>query len=495
MNSKINLGLGVAIGGALGYLLYPKIESNKVRVNFINGSMNILGERKKNAGYYIIENLINKITGKKMMENIRVTGGFYPSSRLPSNENLIIRESYLSSVSFRNKIPNWVAERITKETCNGKAERSNCVFQVDPDIPLIWSAENKDYFGSGYSRGHLAAAGQHKDTPKAQSDTFYLSGNIVPQELSNNGGDWYRLELLSRKLTDYYEDVYVVSGPLFMPNNMRSEDFIELAKNMSSEKEEPPKDALGQICVIHKKDVVEKARELGDEKKINPKLIVNSDMKDSPIKKVTYEVIGNKCVSVPTHLFKIILGAKPRKGILSNNEALPPVVLGSFIMKNAPEEIRRELREYLVPLKSIEISTGLNFSGIREFTGLQLKKSMTKKEFKKRYGTTKKFLSLFPYLSSSSSFLKDNEFYNICNLRENYSKYGDTNGRSICMDTDSDRVTAWRYLGYLTLSKTKQELDKIWKTIKEREYDIENIFLRKEYVNKCKSFGHDPNEL
>ncbi|KAK6588803.1 endonuclease G-like 1 [Cryptosporidium xiaoi] len=494
MNSKANLGLGVVIGGALGYLLYPRIESNKVKANFISGNVDIIGESKRNTCHFIVRNIIDRIT-RKETENIRVNGGFYPSLRLPSNENLIIRDSYLSSVSFRNKIPNWVAERITKETCNGKAERSNCVFQTDPNIPTIWSAENKDYFGSGYSRGHLAAAGQHKDTPKAQSDTFYLSGNILPQELSNNGGDWYRLELLSRKLTDYYEDVYIVSGPLFMPNNMRSEDFLNLAKKVSGEKEEPPKDALGQICVIHKKDVVEKARELGDEKRINPKLIVNSNMEDSPVRKVTYDVIGNKCVSVPTHLFKIILGVRPKKEMKNGVDGLPPVVLGSFIMRNAPEENRHELEEYMVPLRSIEISTGLNFSGIREFAALQIRNSMTKKEFRKKYGTTRKFMSFIPYLSSASSFLKDNEFYSICNIKESSGKSGDSNNRSICMDTDSDRVTAWRYLGYLSLSKSKHELDKIWKTIKEREYDIENIFLRKEYVNKCKSFGHDPNEL
>lgn len=41
-------------------------------------------------------------------------------------------------------------------------------------------ATNADYRGSGFDRGHLAAAANHKWTQKAMDDTFYLS-NVAPQ--------------------------------------------------------------------------------------------------------------------------------------------------------------------------------------------------------------------------------------------------------------------------------------------------------------------------
>lgn len=41
-------------------------------------------------------------------------------------------------------------------------------------------ATNADYKGSGFDRGHLAAAGNHKWSQKAMEDTFYLS-NVAPQ--------------------------------------------------------------------------------------------------------------------------------------------------------------------------------------------------------------------------------------------------------------------------------------------------------------------------
>lgn len=41
-------------------------------------------------------------------------------------------------------------------------------------------ATNADYRGSGFDRGHLAAAANHKWSQKAMEDTFYLS-NVAPQ--------------------------------------------------------------------------------------------------------------------------------------------------------------------------------------------------------------------------------------------------------------------------------------------------------------------------
>ena len=47
-------------------------------------------------------------------------------------------------------------------------------------------------------------------------ESFYLS-NIVPQNLENNAGFWNRFEMYCRDLTKKYSSVYIVSGPLVLP--------------------------------------------------------------------------------------------------------------------------------------------------------------------------------------------------------------------------------------------------------------------------------------
>ena len=52
---------------------------------------------------------------------------------------------------------------------------------------MEYRASNTDYLGSGWSRGHMAAAANHAHDQQEMDETFYLS-NIVPQVLSNNIG-------------------------------------------------------------------------------------------------------------------------------------------------------------------------------------------------------------------------------------------------------------------------------------------------------------------
>ncbi|KAM8758167.1 nuclease EXOG, mitochondrial isoform 2-T2 [Rhynchonycteris naso] len=89
------------------------------------------------------------------------------------------------------RVPRWVLEHISKSKIMGDADRRDCNFKPDPSIPQAFSAVNKDYIGSGWSRGHMAPAGNNKFSSKAMAETFYLS-NIVPQNIDNNAGYWNR---------------------------------------------------------------------------------------------------------------------------------------------------------------------------------------------------------------------------------------------------------------------------------------------------------------
>ncbi|XP_030623497.1 nuclease EXOG, mitochondrial [Chanos chanos] len=158
--------------------------------------------------------------------------------------------NHVLSYDQAKKTPRWVAEHISNVKLLGKADRRHCKFRPDPGIPEMFTAHNEDYLGSGWSRGHMAPAGDNKASEQSMAETFYLS-NIVPQNYENNAGFWNRLEMYCRDLTKRFEDVWIVSGPLVLP-------------------------------------------QVGDDGR----------------KTVSYQLIGKDEVAVPTHLYKVILAQK-----------------------------------------------------------------------------------------------------------------------------------------------------------------------------------------
>ncbi|CAG8587402.1 9295_t:CDS:2 [Ambispora gerdemannii] len=115
----------------------------------------------------------------------------------------------------------WVAEHITNETLKrgDGVERSKSHFKEDTNIPEKFRAMLKDYFKSGYDRGHLVPAGDVKFSQEAMDETFFLT-NISPQVGDGFNRDyWSLLEEFCRRLVSKqgFKDVYVFSGPLYLP--------------------------------------------------------------------------------------------------------------------------------------------------------------------------------------------------------------------------------------------------------------------------------------
>nr|XP_022304723.1 nuclease EXOG, mitochondrial-like [Crassostrea virginica] len=160
----------------------------------------------------------------------------------------LIYSNHILSYDRSKRTPVWVAERITQDQTQGSANRKYSKFIPDPGIPSLFTAENSDYVHSGWSKGHMAPAGNNKFDQRAMDETFYLT-NIVPQDMDNNAGFWNRLESYCRDLTQRFDSVQILSGPLTLPTQT---------------------DPQGQKLVV-------------------------------------YPVIGPNEVAVPTHLYKIIL--------------------------------------------------------------------------------------------------------------------------------------------------------------------------------------------
>ena len=116
-------------------------------------------------------------------------------------------------------IPNWVAYELTKEETQGTASRKKQHFQADPNLDRC--AENSDYSRSGYSRGHLAPAGDMKWDSCAMTNCFYLT-NICPQDKDMNAGCWQTLEEKCRVWARRPEgSLLIVCGPLVRDTEKR----------------------------------------------------------------------------------------------------------------------------------------------------------------------------------------------------------------------------------------------------------------------------------
>lgn len=170
---------------------------------------------------------------------------------------------YSMGYDTRNKNPAWVYECLTESSLTGDANRDKCRFKEDTLIPSIFRSTLCDYHRSGFDRGHLAPAANHKCSQMDMDDTFYLS-NICPQDQKFNRGYWARFEKYIRDLTKSYSVVHVFTGPLYLPKtNSKGEKWVK------------------------------------------------------------YQVIGKNDVSVPTHFFKILALEKSPNELIYQGYVLP----------------------------------------------------------------------------------------------------------------------------------------------------------------------------
>ena len=119
--------------------------------------------------------------------------------------------------SGNTKTPIYVAQRLNRQMLqDGQGIKRTDRFYADARLPAAERAELDDYKGSGWSRGHMAAAGD-MGTPEAKAQSFSLA-NMVPQDPKQNGGPWSKIEEDTRKYVMRARgDVYVITGPVFEP--------------------------------------------------------------------------------------------------------------------------------------------------------------------------------------------------------------------------------------------------------------------------------------
>ncbi|KAM7202345.1 hypothetical protein V8F20_004512 [Naviculisporaceae sp. PSN 640] len=128
------------------------------------------------------------------------------------------RQALISSFDRRLRNPHWVVEHITPESLAIRdGDRKNSQFLEDAAVPEKFRAKLKDYFRSGYDRGHQVPAADAKWNQTAMDETFYLT-NMCPQVGEGFNRDyWAHFEDFCRRLTQTYPSVRIVTGPLYLP--------------------------------------------------------------------------------------------------------------------------------------------------------------------------------------------------------------------------------------------------------------------------------------
>jgi endonuclease G len=206
----------------------------------------------------------------------------------PGLDNIRSFDDYILSYDRKTRIAHWVFEHLTPDHVkhNDAVDRAKSDFKPDESIHPFFRSDNSDYKKSGYDRGHLAAAGNHKRHQRHVDQTFFLS-NMAPQVGRGfNRDSWNRLESHVRKLTKVYPNVYVCTGPLFLPQ----------------------KSSDGKMYV-------------------------------------KYEVIGGNHVAVPTHFFKILIGETSDGKLEMESYCMPNEVIDDAtpltVFQVPPESIER----------------------------------------------------------------------------------------------------------------------------------------------------------
>jgi len=148
-------------------------------------------------------------TGEVAVFDFSSEGSLYPEG---ATGEFVEHTHYALNYNEKYEQASWVAYTLTKESLRRPNVPRAKRFEDDDSVSTK-SATYYDYRGSGYSRGHLAPAGDMAFDKEAMQESFFMS-NMSPQSIPFNGGVWNELENMVRDWAYKNESLYVVTGPI-----------------------------------------------------------------------------------------------------------------------------------------------------------------------------------------------------------------------------------------------------------------------------------------
>jgi endonuclease G, mitochondrial len=196
-------------------------KRSKKQTNMLRhlGQFSIVGFFLAGLGYMLSPHFQETFVKNKMAFLASAEGDFPVNGEreydLPIGQQIIERNGYLLSYDGKNRIPQWVFERLTAEKVEKSATPLRFKVLEDFTIPKHLRATLADYIKSGYCSGNLCVS-QGKAEPKAKKTPLYLT-NTTPQEPLFAKGYWTMFENSIKEMTGRYKTIDVVTGSLFMP--------------------------------------------------------------------------------------------------------------------------------------------------------------------------------------------------------------------------------------------------------------------------------------
>jgi len=169
-------------------------------------------------------------------------------------DKIIERKAYVSCYSYENKIPLFVAYKLTKESVSPSLKRPSRFF-YDNTIPSEYRSKLSHYKRSGYDRGHMMENASADYDKQAQMETFILS-NIVPQNSNLNRNAWAYLERATRIAAKRYGTVYIVTGAVPSKDNFLKKGHVNVPAYMFKIIHIPSKGTTDIIFVPNAKGVL-----------------------------------------------------------------------------------------------------------------------------------------------------------------------------------------------------------------------------------------------
>ena len=114
----------------------------------------------------------------------------------------------------------YLAEHLTRAgIVAAQAQSRKNSYHPEPTLPPEHRAELANYARLGYDRGHIDPNG---DMPsrRSQAQSFSLD-NVALHVHASNAGVWNGIEGAARELALSEGELYVISGPAFIGNNIK----------------------------------------------------------------------------------------------------------------------------------------------------------------------------------------------------------------------------------------------------------------------------------
>jgi len=146
---------------------------------------------------------------------------------IPSKNGIILyKKGFVLLYDKYKKVPIWVSYHLKKEYLKSKVKISYS-FGPDPQLKKTERAEIDDYNKTTYIRCRLASLDDMLRSKEIVREVFYFS-NVCPmnKELYNNC--WKKLENIIRDFVKNGNDVWIVTGPLFI---QKQQNIRKIGKN------------------------------------------------------------------------------------------------------------------------------------------------------------------------------------------------------------------------------------------------------------------------